>query len=88
MRFDTTWLLVFLACSLQVGLITLQSINANQKRYTMAVFTSIGISLVAVYASVHVIKEPLRYFLPYMLGNAIGVLVAMKLDTVFARKRG
>lgn len=81
-----TWFLVFVACFLQVGLLTLQSINANQKRYVMAAITSMGISCVALYASVHVIREPVTFFIPYLLGNSLGVLVAMNLDTYFTRR--
>ena len=76
-----TWGLVFLACFLQVGLVTLQSINANQKRYILAVVTSMGISCVTVFSVLHVIRDPVTYFAPYFLGNALGVFTAMKLDT-------
>ena len=78
--------LVFFACFIQLGLLTLQSINVNNRRYTHAFFTSVGVSCVAVFASVHVIREPELYFFPYLLGNCFGVVAAMKLDEKIIRR--
>lgn len=80
-----TWLLVFFACFIQVGLITLQSINANNRRYVLALFTSWGISCVTVYTVVHVVRDPVTYFVPYFLGNSLGVIMAMRLNEYIVR---
>lgn len=81
-----TYVIVLLACAVNVGLHVFQNINAVQKRRVFAAFTSIGISCMTLFILSKVVINPGEYAIPYIIGNLIGAQVAMWLDDKIAPK--
>jgi len=74
------YVLVFCVAFFQVSCKAFNILSIVKKRYWLAFFVSMGISLSWIYGILKIVENPKLYVIPFVFGCAFGVVSSMWLE--------
>lgn len=84
---DIELLLVGFTAFLQTGLKAFNTLNIVKRRYLLAFFMSMGISIAWVYGAIHVVGDPMKFAPIFVICCASGVTFSMWAETKLFKEK-